>query len=89
MREVCSNVARIISTSLVSTFSRISSSPIRLLVTSMRCTLVSLLRIISCNAFCNSGYPSNPNSVAKRTTVDSLTPTVSPKRDAVIKAALS
>ena len=58
-------------------------------VTSIRCTLVSLLRIISCMACCSSGYPVYPISVANRTTVDSLTPTVAPSRDAVIKATRS
>ena len=72
-------------TTLVST----SWSPSWSLDTSMRWTVVSLLRIISCKAFCMAGYPSYPNSAANRTTVDSLTFTVLPSRAAVIKAALS
>ena len=55
----------------------------------MRCTEVSLLRIISCMACCKAGYPEYPISVANLTTVDSLTPTVAPSREAVIKATLS
>ena len=58
-------------------------------VISTRCTAVSRLRIISCSAFCSAGYPSYPSAMAKRTTVDSETCTLSPSFDAVINAALS
>ena len=37
----------------------------------------------------NSGYPEKPSSVAKRTTVDSETPTIDPSFAAVMLAALS
>ena len=56
---------------------------------SMRSTLVRRPRTTSCRAFFMPGYPRYPSSAAKRTTVDSLTPTAAPMRAAVMNAALS